>query len=74
MKLGQVMALFRSPMTTSGRSRFGHDLALTNQDAYYTHRMITETAVRASDRRVVYVGIDAYEAAGGRDARPIRAG
>ena len=27
--------------------------------------MLTETSVRASDRRAVFVGVDAYEAAGG---------
>jgi ParB family chromosome partitioning protein len=27
--------------------------------------MLTETAVRASDKRAVFVGVDAYEAAGG---------
>jgi ParB family chromosome partitioning protein len=35
------------------------------RQAYYIRRLLTETAVRANDRRAVYVGIDAYEAAGG---------
>ncbi len=35
------------------------------KDAYYIRRLLTETAIRASDRRAVYVGVDAYEAAGG---------
>ncbi len=35
------------------------------QEAYYIRRMLTETAVRASDRRALYVGVDVYEAAGG---------
>ncbi len=35
------------------------------KEAYYVRRMLTETTVRASDRRAVYVGIDIYEAAGG---------
>lgn len=35
------------------------------KEAYYIRRMLTETAVRASDRRALYVGIDVYEAAGG---------
>lgn len=30
----------------------------------YIRRLLTETAVRAADRRVVYVGIEVYEAAG----------
>jgi hypothetical protein len=35
--------------------------------------MLTETTVRASDKRAVFVGIETYEAAGGivmRDPRP----
>ncbi|RUM96338.1 ParB/RepB/Spo0J family partition protein [Pseudaminobacter arsenicus] len=35
------------------------------REAYYIRRLLTETAVRANDRRAVYVGINAYEAAGG---------
>lgn len=37
----------------------------TVQEPYYIKRLLTETAVRADDRRAVYVGADAYEAAGG---------
>ena len=36
-----------------------------NKDPYAIRRMLTETSVRASDRRAVFVGVDAYEAAGG---------
>jgi ParB family transcriptional regulator, chromosome partitioning protein len=36
-----------------------------NQEAYLIRRMLTERAVRASDKRVHFVGIDAYETAGG---------
>jgi ParB family chromosome partitioning protein len=35
------------------------------REPYYIRRLLTETAVRATDRRAVYVGIEAYEAAGG---------
>jgi ParB family chromosome partitioning protein len=35
------------------------------REPYYIRRLLTETAIRASDRRAVYVGIFAYEAAGG---------
>ncbi len=34
-------------------------------------RLLTETAVRASDRRALFVGIEAYEAAGGRVLRDL---
>lgn len=37
----------------------------TMQEPYYIRRLLTETTVRADDRRAVYVGADAYEAAGG---------
>ncbi|MFV1527675.1 MULTISPECIES: ParB/RepB/Spo0J family partition protein [unclassified Phaeobacter] len=36
-----------------------------NKEPYQIRRMLTETSVRASDRRVVFVGVDDYEAAGG---------
>lgn len=35
------------------------------QEPYYIRRLLTETTVRAGDRRAVYVGAEAYEAAGG---------
>ena len=35
------------------------------KEPYQIRRMLTETAVRASDKRAVFVGVDAYEAAGG---------
>jgi ParB family chromosome partitioning protein len=36
-----------------------------SKEPYQIRRMLTETTVRASDKRVVFVGIEAYEAAGG---------
>ncbi|PDT82339.1 ParB/RepB/Spo0J family partition protein [Sinorhizobium sp. BJ1] len=36
-----------------------------SREPYYIRRLLTETAIRATDRRAVYVGIEAYEAAGG---------
>lgn len=38
---------------------------LQMQEPYYIRRLLTETTVRADDRRAVYVGAEAYEAAGG---------
>ncbi|MCP4736529.1 MAG: DNA-binding protein, partial [Bosea sp.] len=35
------------------------------REPYQIRRMLTETAVRASDKRAVFVGIDAYETNGG---------
>jgi ParB family chromosome partitioning protein len=36
-----------------------------NKEPYSIRRMLTETSVRASDRRTMFIGVDAYEAAGG---------
>src|SRR5580700_10101412 len=36
-----------------------------SKEPYQIRRMLTERAVRASDRRAVFVGLDTYEAAGG---------
>jgi ParB family transcriptional regulator, chromosome partitioning protein len=36
-----------------------------SKEPYSIRRMLTETSVRASDRRAVFVGVDVYEAAGG---------
>jgi ParB family transcriptional regulator, chromosome partitioning protein len=36
-----------------------------NKEAYYVRRLLTEGAVRASDKRALFVGVDAYEAAAG---------
>lgn len=42
-----------------------------SREPYYIRRLLTETAIRASDRRTVYVGIAAYEAAGGVTMRDL---
>lgn len=42
-----------------------------SREPYYIKRLLTETAIRASDRRAVYVGIEAYEAAGGVTMRDL---
>ena len=36
-----------------------------NKEPYYVRRQLTEGAVRASDKRARFIGIDAYETAGG---------
>jgi len=36
-----------------------------SKEPYQIRRMLTETTIRASDKRAVFVGLDAYEAAGG---------
>jgi ParB family chromosome partitioning protein len=42
-----------------------------NKEPYAIRRMLTETSVRTSDRRAVFVGVDAYEAAGGAVLRDL---
>ena len=42
-----------------------------NKEPYYIRRLLTEGAVKASDKRAVFVGADAFEAAGGVIARDL---
>ena len=42
-----------------------------SKEAYQIRRLMTEGAVRASDKRAQFVGIDAYEAAGGSVMRDL---
>ena len=41
------------------------------KEPYYIRRLLTEGAVRASDKRAQFVGIEAYEAAGGAIMRDL---
>ncbi|WP_416067701.1 ParB/RepB/Spo0J family partition protein [Rhizobium sp. ZK1] len=65
MKLGQVMAFSITNDHVRQEQVWDAVSRSHNQDAYYIRRMLTETAIRASDRRAAYVGMDVYEAAGG---------
>ncbi|MBB3918650.1 ParB/RepB/Spo0J family partition protein [Rhizobium fabae] len=71
MKLGQVMAFSITNDHVRQEQVWDTISRSHNQDAYYIRRMLTETAVRASDRRTVYVGIEIYEAAGGAVMRDL---
>jgi ParB family chromosome partitioning protein len=42
-----------------------------NKEPYYIRRQLTEGAIRASDKRVQFVGIEAYEGAGGAVLRDL---
>jgi ParB family chromosome partitioning protein len=42
-----------------------------SKEPYQIRRMLTETTVRASDKRAVFVGVEAYEAAGGSAMRDL---
>ncbi len=65
MALEQLMAFTVNP--DHGRQLQVWDAVKNswNKEPYSIRRMLTETSVRASDRRAVFVGVDAYEAAGG---------
>ncbi len=65
MKLGQVMAFTITNDHVRQEQVWDTISRSHNQGAYCIRRMLTETAVRASDRRAVYVTVEAYEAAGG---------
>jgi ParB family transcriptional regulator, chromosome partitioning protein len=41
------------------------------KESYYIRRLLTEGAVRASDKRVQFVGIEAYQTAGGATMRDL---
>src|SRR6201990_2773535 len=65
MTLEQLMAFsvtadqLRQEQVWENVSRSGYD------EPYQIRRMLTENTVRGSDRRALYVGIDAYQQAGG---------
>jgi ParB family chromosome partitioning protein len=71
MALEQLMAFSvtadhaRQEQVWDNVSRSGHD------EPYQIRRMLTENTVRASDRRARFVGVDAYEQAGGAIERDL---
>jgi ParB family chromosome partitioning protein len=65
IKLGQLEAFAVSPDHDRQELVWDTVTRTHNQEPYYIRRLLTESAVRANDRRAVYAGIDAYEAAGG---------
>jgi ParB family chromosome partitioning protein len=65
MTLEQLMAFTVNPDHTRQAQVWDAVKNSWNKEPYAIRRMLTETSVRASDRRAVFVGVDAYEAAGG---------
>jgi len=41
------------------------------KEPYYIRRMLTETTIRAADKRALFIGVDAYEEAGGSVLRDL---
>ena len=65
MTLEMLMAFTVSPDHARQEQVWETIRAGWQKEPWQIRRMLTETAVRASDKRAVFVGIDAYEAAGG---------
>ncbi len=65
MKLDQLMAFSISDDHTRQEQVWEIIAQSHNREPYLIRRMLTEKSVRASDRRVRFVGLDAYLAAGG---------
>ncbi|MFW7270027.1 ParB/RepB/Spo0J family partition protein [Gluconacetobacter sp. Hr-1-5] len=65
MKLEQLMALSISDDHARQEQVWDIVSQSHNREPYVIRRMLTEKTVRASDRRVRFVGLDAYLAAGG---------
>ena len=64
ISLDQLMAFCLS-MTTNVKSRSSRRSRAMEQGADAIRRMLTEKTVHAGDRRALFVGADAYKAAGG---------
>ena len=65
MDLKQLMAFTVSTDHARQEQVWGAIKDGWQKEPYHIRRMLTETTVRAADKRAVFVGIDAYEAAGG---------
>ena len=65
MTLEQLMAFTVSPDHDRQEQVWAAIRDSWQKEPYTIRRMLTETAVRASDKRAAFVGVDAYEAAGG---------
>ena len=65
MTLEQLMAFTVSEDHARQRQVWDAIKDAWSKEPYQIRRMLTETTVRASDKRAVFVGIEAYETAGG---------
>ncbi len=65
MSLDQLMAFAVNPDHERQQQVWQAVQRAHNKEPYYIRRLLTEGAVRASDKRAQFVGIEAYEAAGG---------
>ncbi|MFZ5680508.1 MAG: ParB/RepB/Spo0J family partition protein [Pseudomonadota bacterium] len=65
MSLDQLMAFAVNPDHERQQQVWQAVQRSHNKEPYYIRRLLTEGAVRASEKRAQFVGIEAYEAAGG---------
>ncbi|WP_194098621.1 ParB/RepB/Spo0J family partition protein [Marivivens aquimaris] len=65
MTLEQLMAFTVNPDHERQVQVWGAIKSSWNKEPYQIRRFLTETSVRASDRRAAFIGVGAYEAAGG---------
>ena len=65
MSLDQLMAFAVNPDHARQEQVWEAVQRSHNKEPYYIRRLLTEGAVRASDKRAQFVGIEAYGAAGG---------
>ena len=71
MSLDQLMAFTVNPDHERQEQVWEALQRSHNKEPYYIRLLLTEGAVRASDKRVQFVGIDAYESAGGEVMRDL---
>jgi ParB family chromosome partitioning protein len=71
MTLDQLMAFTVSGDHERQEQVFERLKASYDKQPYTIRRMLTEGAVRASDKRAQFIGVDAYESAGGRVLRDL---
>jgi len=71
MTLEQLMAFTVSPDRARQEQVWDAIKDAWSKEPYQIRRMLTETTVRASDKRAVFVGVEAYEAAGGVTMRDL---
>jgi len=71
MTLEQLMAFTVNPDHDRQMQVWDVISSSWNKEPFQIRRMLTETSVRASDRRAVFVGAEAYEATGGNILRDL---
>lgn len=71
MSLEQLMAFAVNPDHARQEQVWETLQRSWSQEPYQIRRLLTETAVRATDKRARFVGIDTYEAAGGTVLRDL---